>query len=148
MSGTECLTYPTFPFTTPEDFMTVLRLAILSTAFAGIIGLAGSDRRREEPKPLKNYTGFVQEVEPRHVIDESVTNIGDLKWWRSFRAADGTIFLPHGQEDHRRWPDDRRTHWPRLLENPRAGRACHVCPAGTVLRAGCKVSFARPASIK
>ncbi len=71
----------------------MLRLAILSTAFAGIIGLAGFCRAEDEPKPLKNYTGFVQEVEPRRLLGE-----GDAKWLRSFRAADGTIFLPFGKK--------------------------------------------------
>jgi hypothetical protein len=73
--------------------MITLRFFVLSTAFAGMTGLVSFCRAQERPHLGEQSGGFVLEVEPRHTVGQ-----GDCKWKRSFRAADGTIFLPSGKK--------------------------------------------------
>ena len=69
------------------------RFFVFAMAFAGMIGLAGLGGAQERPHLGEQGGGFVQEVEPRRTYDQ-----GDCKWRRSFRAADGTIYLAGGKK--------------------------------------------------
>lgn len=69
--------------------MAGIRFSILPTAFLGMIGIVDLSRAQDEPNLHASNIGFVQKMEPLRIYDG-----GDCKWQRSFRAADGVIFLP------------------------------------------------------